>query len=475
MPEEISAEHRQHLSRFAELRFKSMQARDAGARGLILVSGPTSRVKQQLIPLRFEGAAAGGSIPVISVTDEVASAWLSRAGADLGALQTKLDSGEPMMGRPLPDVKVAATIEVQQEKRTGRNVLGRLQVGDEPSHQVILVGAHIDHLGTGPASGSLARGDEPSQIHYGADDNASGVAAMMQIAEALAQDKDAGRLTGRRDVVFAAWSGEELGLLGSSHYVRTLEELFSQHAADAGGEASEEEPAADDASGPNTGGLSLYISACLNMDMVGRMQEKLVLQGSGSSGAWKRIVEQANVPLGLPITMQADSYIPTDASVFFIHGVPILSAFTGNHGEYHTPRDTPEKLNYEGISEIAHLMYLVCRQLIQAERGPQYVAQVRPEEGQRRASLRAYLGTIPDYAQGDVKGVLLSGVAKGGPADKAGVKGGDVIVKLAGKAIENIYDYTYAIEALKIGDAVEIIVERDGDPVTLKVTPGSRD
>ena len=211
------------------------------------------------------------------------------------------------------------------------------------------------------------------------------------------------------------------------------------------------------------------------MDMVGRMQEKLVLQGVGSSANWKQMIEQANIPLGMPLSIQEDSYIPTDASVFFLHGVPILSAFTGNHGEYHTPRDTPEKLNYEGISKVARLMNLVCRELISRPKMPNYVMQTKPSDGQRRANLRAYLGTIPDYAESDTKGVLLSGVAKGGPADTAGVKGGDVIVKLAGKVIENIYDYTYAIEALKIGQEVQIVVQRAGKDITLKVIPGSRD
>jgi hypothetical protein len=260
--------------------------------------------------------------------------------------------------------------------------------------------------------------------------------------------------------------------------VKHLETMFSQHAAAVegnDGDTDKSEKKAEDPAGPNTGGLSLYIAACLNMDMVGRLQEKLVLQGIGSSAAWQKIIEQANVPLGLALTLQDDSYLPTDASVFFLHGVPILSAFTGNHSEYHTPRDTPEKLNYEGIAKVANLMSLVCRYLIAAEQAPIYVAQERPKDSQRRAALRAYLGTVPDYAQSDVMGVMLSGVAKGGPAEVAGVKGGDVIVKLAGKAIENIYDYTYAIEALKSGQETEIAVLRDGKEVTLKVTPGSRD
>ena len=485
MPEGLTPERRQYMSRFASLRFKAMQARDMGAKGLILVSGPTSGVRDQLIPLQFDGSLSGTSLPVISVTDDVVAGWLNAVGKNLEAVQQKMDTGDPVMGFPIKELELAATIDIQQEKKTGRNVLGRLQLNENPAHQIVVVGAHIDHLGTGANTNSLARDDEQSGIHYGADDNASGVSAMLQIAEAMAQAKDSGELKEQRDIVFAAWSGEELGLLGSSHYVKQLETMFSKHAADAAAEIGVSAPdleATDrtnakstDLTGPNTGGLHMYIAACLNMDMVGRMQEKLVLQGTGSSSVWQRIVESANVPLGLPVSMQADSYIPTDASVFFMHGVPILSAFTGNHGEYHTPRDTPEKLNYEGISRIANLMSLVCRQLITNEQAPPYVVQERPKEGQRRAALRAYLGSIPDYAESDIKGVLLSGVSKGAPADKAGVTGGDVIIKLAGRKIENIYDYTYAIEALKIGQEVDIVVLREGKELSMKVTPGSRD
>lgn len=479
MPENLTPEQRQHFIRFSSLRFKAMQARDMEARGLIVVSGPTSGVKEQLVPLLFDGTLAGSSLPVFSVTDEVAAEWFKERGKDLQAVQQKMDSGEPAMGFPLDGLRISATLDIQQEKKTGRNVLGRLQINDSPAGQIVIVGAHIDHLGTGPNGSSLARDDEQSQIHFGADDNASGVSAMLQIAEAMALARDTGKLQGQRDVVFAAWSGEELGLLGSSHYVKNLETMFSQHAAAAvqGDESSDDQSntRTDESTGPNTGGLNLYIAACLNMDMVGRLQEKLVLQGIGSSSAWQKLIEQANVPLGLSLTLQEDSYLPTDAQVFFLHGVPILSAFTGNHSEYHTPRDTPEKLNYEGIANVANLMSLVCRHLIAADHSPVYMAQERPKDGQRRASLRAYLGTVPDYAQSDVQGVMLSGVAKGGPAEVAGVKGGDVIIKLAGRKIENIYDYTYAIEALKSGQETEIAVLRDGNEVSLKVTPGSRD
>lgn len=482
MPEQFTPEQRQHFVRFSSLRFKAMQARDMGAAGLIIVSGPTSGVKEDLVRLQYDGSLAGSGLPVVCVSDEVAAEWFAARKKNLKSIQESMDSGEPAMGFPLEGLKISATVDIRQEKKKGRNVLGRLQINEEQAGQIVVVGAHIDHLGTGPNGNSLARDEEQQAIHYGADDNASGVSAMMQMAEALSLAKDAGHLKGRRDIVFAAWSGEEIGLLGSSHYVKTLETLFSQHAAAVSGQTDDKKNDNDnktekqvDSTGPNTGGLNLYIAACLNMDMVGRLQEKLVLQGTGSSAAWQKLIEQANVPLGLSLTLQEDSYIPTDASVFFMHGVPILSAFTGNHSEYHTPRDTPEKLNYEGIAKTAHLMSLVCRQLIADERPPQYVSQDRPKDGQRRAALRAYLGSIPDYAQSDVKGVLLSGVAKGGPADLAGVRGGDIIVKLAGKMITNIYDYTYAIEALKAGQEVEMTIQRSGKDIVFKVTPGSRD
>lgn len=492
MPEGISAEQRQYLARFSSLRFKAMKARDLEARGLLLVSGPTSGVRQQLVSLKFDGSLAGTSLPVLSVSDHLAGRLLAGSGKELRQLQEQLDEGSPVMGFRLKNSRMAATVDIRQEHRQGRNVLGRLQVADEPSHEIVVVGAHIDHLGSGSSAGSLARDDESSQIHFGADDNASGVAAMLQVAEALVTAKERGDLNAHRDIVFAAWSGEELGLLGSSHFVKDLETVFAQHAADASAvldagsgeqdsldddpvEETEGQSADDELSGPTTGGLHMYIAACLNMDMVGRMQERLVLQGLGSSSEWRNIIERVNVVAGLPLTLQNDSYIPTDASVFFMHGVPILSAFTGTHSEYHTPRDTPEKLNYEGISEVAQFMGQVCRELVTRDRMPVYVAQTEPDKGQRRASLRAWLGSIPDYAGSDVKGVLLSGVAKGGPCDKAGVRGGDVIVGLAGKKIENIYDYTYAIEALKIGQEIEIIVQRKNRNIQLKLTPGSRE
>jgi hypothetical protein len=425
-------------------------------------------VREELVRLQFDGSLSSSSLPVLSVSDEVANGWLQASGKSLKQLQDKLDTGEPVMGFDVDGIQLAAQIDIEQITRHGRNVLGRLMAGSQPSEQVLIVGAHIDHLGDGAHGSSLAKPDEREGVHWGADDNASGVAAMLEVAQSLATLKSQGKLESRRDILFCAWSGEEDGLIGSSHFIKTF-----------GKTSDAESPApavSSDAAESASHEVQLYpqIAACLNMDMVGRLDKKLILQGVGSSTLWRGEVERRNAVLGLPIVLQDDSYIPTDASAFFLKGVPILSAFTGSHEEYHTPRDTPDKLNYDGAAKVARFMALVARSLAIRQSAPDYVAQPGPEKGPMRAALRAYLGTVPDYAESDVKGVKLSSVANGGPAYVAGVRGGDLIVELAGRKIENIYDYTYAIEAIKIGDPTEIVVRRNGKELRLPITPGSR-
>jgi Tol biopolymer transport system component/Zn-dependent M28 family amino/carboxypeptidase len=462
LPEKVSPEKRQQLNRASQLRFKATFARDHGARGLVIVTGPNSQSRSELIPLQMDGTFAGSSLPVISVTNDVAGSWLAASRKSLKQLQDELDDGTQKMGFEIKGVKLNANIDIARIKTTGRNVLGRLPATEASAGQTVLIGAHVDHLGKGASSSSLARGDEANKIHYGADDNASGVAALMEIAEYLADQHERGNLHSRRDLLFAAWSGEELGLLGSDHFVKAL---------------SSRDDKKNNAQGSrrDNADQSIYpsIAACLNMDMVGRLNKQLIVQGIGSSHAWRREIERCNVSVGLPITLQDDSYLPTDASSFYMRGVPILSAFTGAHSEYHTPRDTPDRLNYDGAAQVARFMGLVAKDLAEIDAAPNYVQQSakHPTTGGR---LRAYLGTIPDYAE-EVKGVMLSGVSKDSPADKAGLKSRDVIVELAGKKIENIYDYTNAIEGLKIGEAVKMVVLRSDKRVALTITPASRD
>ncbi len=450
LPEDVSAERRQHLNRFASLRYKAMMLRDRGAAGMIVASGTKSGVKDPLVRFTFDAAIAGTSLAAVSVTDEVADQLLAASGKTLAELQAELDKGEGFAGFAIPETRLSASIQIEKVQRTGRNVLGVLDSG-HPDAAAVVLGAHYDHLGRGEGTNSLARDEEKGGVHVGADDNASGVSGMLEIAEELASRKARGDLAAKRDVVFAAWSGEELGLLGSQHFVDAL-------AKRVGGST-----------------LSGAVAAYLNMDMIGRLTDKLVLSGVGSSASWPAEIERRNAPIGVPLSLQNDSYLPTDSTAFYLKGVPILSAFTGSHEDYHSPRDTPEKLNYEGAEKTARLMALLARSLATSAETPEYVEMAKPENLGQRAGLRAYLGSIPDYAEGEAKGLKLSGVAKGGPAEQGGLRAGDVIVELAGRTIENIYDYTYAIDALKIGEPVAVVVMRDGQRVELSITPSSRE
>ncbi|MEL6898012.1 MAG: M20/M25/M40 family metallo-hydrolase, partial [Planctomycetota bacterium] len=495
-------------------------ARDHGAAGIIFVSGPTSKVRNQLVRFERDASQSGISIPVISINNRLAVRLMQAAERDLGKEQSKIDDGEMAMGFLLEGATVSANIAIERKTGTGRNVIGRLPANDAPmgANPVVMVGAHIDHLGVGGGSSSLARDEERDRVHVGADDNASGVAAMLEIAQGLAQDIRQGTIQPKRDLVVAAWSGEELGLYGSKAFVgeyldryprsidlmmgiRPQEDAGSQPESPADDATSLEPNAASPEPGAappiaNESGLTVgdivaahgmdpdalpltgLVSAYLNLDMVGRLEEKLIVQGTGSSPAWEPLVQRRNVPVGLQLRLDPSAArLPTDAASFVAREVPILAAFTGVHEDYHTPRDTPEKLNYEGAAKIARLFALIARDVLTSDTPPNFELDEQSADQQQQPSvnLRAYLGTIPDYVKGDIKGVPLSGVSKRGPAAAAGIKGGDVIVKVAGKTIEDVYDYTYAIEALKIGDPIEIVVLRDGKEQKFQVTPGSRD
>lgn len=456
LPEGLEKERRNELSRYASLRYKALTARQKGARGLIVVSGPNSKVVDQLVPLAFDASLASSGLVAISVTDELADRLLQSAGKTVKELQDKLDTGDLMGGIVCEGVKLGGEIDIQQEKKTGRNVLGVLPARDQPDFHTppLIIGAHVDHLGNKGGGNSRAKGDELNKIHHGADDNASGTAAVLEIAQWMAAQKRAGKLKLTRDVIFAAWSGEELGLLGSNHFVESLAKMIR-------GDASAK--------------LEGMMAACLNMDMIGRFDKTLVLQGVGSSPWWAGEIERRNVPIGLPLTLQKDAHLPTDSTAFYLRGIPTLNAFTGAHEDYHLPSDTAEKINYERAAEISKLMGLIGRSVATQHDIPPYEAMEAPKNEGSRGGLRAYLGTIPDYAQGDIVGVKLSGVSPVGPAAKAGVKGGDVIVKLADKEVKNIYDYTFLMGDLKIGEETTITVLREGKEVALKLIPQSRD
>ncbi len=441
VPEDADQETRAILSRYAGLRYKALAARERGAKALLVVTGPRSPNAGETIPMTFDTAISGSGIVAASISGEVAETIVSHAtGKTLEQAQASLDTANPhVTGFEIPDLELTVQTEVARERREAHNIVGYLSpTTDAVPKPYVLVGAHYDHLGRGGHGNSLARKDEAGTIHNGADDNASGVAAVLVAAKSLSESPRA------RGVVLAFWSGEELGVLGSTDFVKTAPVPIDQ------------------------------VAAYLNFDMVGRMQNNtLVLQAAGSSSVWPRLIEQANVPAGFDLQIQDDPYLPTDVSSLNQASVPSLNFFTGSHSDYHRPTDDAEIINYEGLDRIVDFGTAIARRVVNMEEPPEFIRVARSSEGGDRDTLRVFTGTIPDYAT-DVEGLLLSGVIEGGPADEAGLAGGDVIVQFGSQTITNIYDYTYALDAVKIDEALTVVYIRDGERRETTLTPRAR-
>jgi len=449
VPEGVDASRRAQLNHYSGLRYKAMLARERGAKAVLVVSGPNSPEAGKLLELVGDSTLANSGIVAVTITDQVADALMKSSGKTLKEAQTALDSENPHTagGFLLPKVRVKLQTGIEHIKHTDHNVLAAIPAGDPAAPQEwIVVGAHYDHLGHGMKTSALDRAGEEGMIHPGADDNASGVATVMEIAASLAHERTEHPEKFKRGIVFAAWSGEEIGLIGSA--------AFCEH------------PPVPQST----------IAAYVNFDMVGRLRDnKLTLQGVGSSHFWPKDIEKRNVAAGFSLVMQNDPYLPTDTTSFYPKRVPVMNFFTGAHEDYHRPTDTADKLNYEGMERIAKFARQIVLDLASAPERPDYAHVQRSDQqaGGSRETLRAYLGTIPDYTT-EVKGVKLSGVRGDSPAEKGGLKGGDVIVEFGGQKIANIYDYTYALDAVKIGQPVPIVVERDGQRVSLTATPEAR-
>jgi hypothetical protein len=445
-PEDAEQKTKAILSRYADLRYKAQAARQRGAKAMLVVTGPRSPNAGETVPMTFDTAIAGSGIVAASISGRVASSLLEGMPADatvprdLAGAQESLDTANPhATGFAIPNVTVGIRTSVERERQTGQNVVAYLPAASTAAvpKPWIALGAHYDHLGHGGGGNSLANKDEAGQVHFGADDNASGAAAVLSIGAALA----ARPLT--RNIVLAFWSGEELGLLGSAAFVAKPPVPIDQ------------------------------LMAYLNFDMVGRMQDnKLTIQATGTSPAWGRIIEQANVPAGFDLQLQADPYQPTDVFNFNAASVPSLAFFTGVHTDYHRPTDTPDKINFEDLDRVVDFAVAILARINSPETVLEF-AKVDPVTQPNRGGVRVYTGTVPDYSS-EAKGMLLSGVIGGGPAEQAGLQKGDVIVEIAGQSIANIYDYTYALDLLKIGQPAKVVYLRLGERKETTLTPAAR-
>lgn len=449
-PENVSETSRTVFTqRISELRTKAQNIRERGAKAILVTAGPRYPAGSDIVPMTYDSAIAGSGIAAASIGTTVAAELLRAAGRtpeEFDEAQKRLDTGDVTGGRlELSTVTVTLAANVTRQHKAAHNILGYLPSTDPASTltaEYIAIGAHYDHLGDGKQVGnSLARSAEQGRPHVGADDNASGVAAVLDLADALATE------TLKRPILIGLWTGEEIGVLGSNDFIRN----------------GVVKPAS--------------IAAYFNFDMVGRSKDnKLTVLGVGSSTLWPRIVEQANATEGFTISSVKDPYVPSDASPFYIAGVPILNFFTGSHEDYHRPSDTADKINYKDLDRIVRVGERAVKQTANLDAKPDYVKVERTvgsKGGGARASLRAYIGGIPDFSA-EVAGLKLGGVINGAPADKAGLKEGDIVVEVAGRKITNIYDYTNVLATLKAGVPAPFVVTRDGQRVALTVTPGTR-
>ena len=444
-PEEADQKTKAILTRYSDLRFKAMAARQRGAKGMLVVAGPSSPNAGETIPMTFDTALAGSGIAAASISGAVADAIFGSLGAPdktLAAAQKALDSANPhVAGFDIPTATVRIKPVVNRETRSAANILAYLPATTPSGAEKawVALGAHYDHLGRGDHGNSLATKEDAGKVHFGADDNASGSAAVLAVGEILAAAPR------KRNVLLSFWSGEELGLLGSAAYVNSPAIPLDQ------------------------------LAAYLNFDMVGRMQDnKLTVQATGTSASWARLIEQANIAAGFDLLLQQDPYQPTDVASFNQAGIPCLNFFTGTHSDYHRPSDTADKINYEDLDRIVDFAAAIARRIVDLDTPPLFTkVDQQTESGGGRAGVRVFTGTIPDYST-EVKGLLLSGVIGGGPAEAAGLQKGDVIIEIAGQTIANIYDYTYALEVLKIGEPAKVVYTRNGERRETTMTPGAR-
>ena len=476
-----------------QVRFKAAAARAAGAKGLLIIANEEILQHDRTSRLAYDNAGEAG-IPVIVISQKLASKLLGTIAHPLSEYQKAADARSTTTELRAPSGHRTLSFEVSVIRRESPsyNVVGVLP-GSDPKlkDEAIVIGAHYDHLGRG-GEGSLAARE--GDIHHGADDNASGTAGLLELARMFSTQS----AKPRRTIVFIAFSGEEEGLLGSDFYVN--HPLL-----------------------PLAGTVAM-----INMDMIGRLQEsKLIVGGVGTSSDWRALIAientaermrtsaLANLPgdqaatyhvnvkgqapeKGYPIVMGAngqpvvtaeiprpsasaatpfiltlneDGFGPSDHSSFYSKQVPVLFFWTGTHNDYHKPSDTADKINYEGEARIVAFVERIVRDIDKADQRPTYT--LAKSDPQQRTGFRVYLGTIPNYAD-STDGLKLDGVRDDSPAAKAGLKAGDKVIKLAGRDVKNVYDYTYALGEMKGGQEYEVVVMRDGQRLTTKITPESR-
>src|ERR1051326_5511492 len=425
-------------SRWSAMRYKVLQARERGAVAVIFTTGPQQDEGKDRIPaLKNDGPQSPAGIPVIQIKPSVVETW----GVNLKEFQDAVDKDLKPRSRVLP---MSLDGNVNVTYATTSNVAAILPGRGKLANDVVVIGAHYDHLGYG---GEHSMKPNVHAIHNGADDNGSGTVSVLLIAQRMRELlKDAPE---RRTVLFALFSGEEMGLAGSGWMVDHMPVPLER------------------------------VVAMINLDMVGMLRnDELIAFGADSAPQWRPLLEGKAEPLKLKLTERGDGYCPSDQTSFYAKQIPVIHFFTGTHERYHSPEDKAQFLNYAGAAKVIELTAAVADDIALGRVTPAYArttASAPAMEGDSRG-YGAYLGTVPDYRamEAEKGGVLLADVRAGGPADKAGIRGGDRIVEMAATKIENLYDMTYALQDHHPGETIDVVIIRDNAPVKLRATLGVR-
>ncbi len=407
---------------------KLTTAREKGAIGVLIFTGERNG-DDKLMDISRDRLAGDAGIPAMNVTRPLAAAALMMKPQVLLQIQEKIDQTKQPNSFELNSF-VSMQTEIVRLKAETYNVIGYLPA---KSDEYLVIGAHYDHIGYGgPGSGSLAPNEQT--IHYGADDNASGAAGLLELVRYFAKHKHALK----RNLVFIAFGAEEMGLLGSAHFVNhpvfPLEKTI----------------------------------AMLNMDMIGRMKDSaLAISGIGTAKEFEDLCKSENRE-NFKLKLSPGGFGPSDHSSFYAKNIPVLFFFTGNHANYHKPTDTWEKINYADESRVVRYVARLIEKIDANPRPTFTKAQSETAQSSRSSmgGFRVSFGTIPNYSE-EVSGVLLDGVREGSVAEKAGLKAGDIIVKMGDKEIRNIYDYTDAMKNLKPGDTITVVVKRGANLLSL--------
>ncbi len=411
---------------YSSERAKALTASDKKAAGLILVAGPAFNEKDELSSLVFDKNSSSYSIPVIQVTRVAADYILAGTGETVESLETKmLDLKIPV--HVVTESDVLANVNVQLKESESQNVVAFVPGTDEDlKNEYVVVGAHYDHLGMGGA-GSGSRAVDTVAVHNGADDNASGVAAIIEIAE-----KTVSEGKNKRSVIFAAFGAEEMGLIGSKQFT-----------ADPPVEMNK-------------------IVAMFNFDMVGRLDtatHALSIGGTKTAKETESILNEFNP--GFELAFSEEGVGPSDHASFYLQNIPVFFISTGAHSDYHTPNDDTEFINFDGLQQVSKYGYDLIIEVANRdssltfqEAGPKY-------QRSRGGRFKVTLGVMPDYAGMEKRGMRVDAVTKGKPAEKGGMKKGDIITSIEGKKVGNIYDYMNRLQTLEAGQTISVDVIRD--------------